>query len=191
MPPNLAIESQYGDKIIAGVDEAGRGPLAGPVCAAAVIIDPCCIIECIDDSKKLSEQKRERLYEEITTRYKWGVGYASVEEINAVNILEATKLACIRAISALPTSPEVVLIDGNMKFSNPSYVSIIRGDQLSISIAAASIIAKVSRDRLMQDLDLSYPEYQWSRNKGYGTKLHLEALRLYGKTEHHRNFNFS
>ena len=190
MPPDLSLENKYQGEIIAGVDEAGRGPLSGPVFAGAVIVDRSYHIPCIDDSKKLSEAKREKLYEEIMKHYICGVGVSSVEEINSLNILEATKLACIRAVSALKATPDIVLIDGNMRFENTNYISIIRGDQISISIAAASIIAKVSRDRLMQELSAEHPEYGWDRNKGYGTKSHLEAVKIHGRSVHHRNFNF-
>lgn len=184
--PDLHLEQNFTGKIVAGIDEAGRGPLVGPVFAAAVIIDPAHIIPGINDSKKLSERKREALFKEIIKYYQYGIGSASASEIDEINILEATKLACMRAASNLPIKPDIILVDGNMKFNNPSYISIIKGDTLSLSIAAASIIAKVTRDRFMQDLSEQFPEYRWQQNKGYGTKTHIEALARLGSTEHHR-----
>ena len=186
MMPDLHLEQNFAGKIVAGIDEAGRGPLVGPVFAAAVIIDPNHIITGINDSKKLSERKREALFEEIIKYYQYGIGSASTSEIDEINILEATKLACMRAASNLPTRPDIILVDGNMKFNDPSYISIIKGDTLSLSIAAASIIAKVTRDRLMQDLSEQFPGYNWQQNKGYGTQAHVEAIAKLGLTEHHR-----
>lgn len=184
--PNLEIELTYAGKIIAGVDEAGRGPLAGPVVAAAVIIDQNNIIEGIKDSKKLSAKTRDILYEKITSNYIWEVGIVSATEIDQINILQATKKACELAVNALNISPEIVIIDGNMKFHDHRFISIIKGDNLSISIAAASIIAKVTRDRIMQQLDKEYPQYLWHQNSGYGTKAHLEAIKKHGQTFYHR-----
>lgn len=184
--PDLHLENRWLDKIVAGIDEAGRGPLVGPVFAAAVIIDQSYIIAGIDDSKKLSEAKREKLFEEITHHYQYGIGFASAAEIDEMNILEATKIACERAARALPVKADIVLVDGNMKFSDSSYISIIKGDSLSLSIAAASIVAKVSRDRLLKDLSHEFPEYGWQQNKGYGTKAHMEAISRLGLTSHHR-----
>ena len=184
--PSLSLEQKWLPQIVAGVDEAGRGPLMGPVFAAAVIINPDYIIKGIDDSKKISEPRREELFEEIIKHYQYGIGSASPAEIDEINILEATKLACQRAITNLPTLPAIVLIDGNMKFPQEHYVSVIKGDQLSLSIAAASVIAKVSRDRLIYELAQDFPNYGWKKNKGYGTKLHIEAIGKYGMTEHHR-----
>ncbi len=184
--PDLHLEQNFAGKIVAGIDEAGRGPLVGPVFAAAVIIDPDHIIDGINDSKKLSAKKRETLFEEIIKYYQYGIGSASASEIDEINILEATKLACMRAASDLPIRPDIILVDGNMKFNDPSYVSIIKGDTLSLSIAAASIIAKVTRDHFMQDLSEQFPGYSWQQNKGYGTKAHIEAITKLGLTEHHR-----
>ncbi len=188
--PSLELEQKWLPQIVAGVDEAGRGPLMGPVFAAAVIINPNHVINGIDDSKKISELRREELFEEIIKHYHYGIGHASAAEIDEINILEATKLACQRAIENLPIIPGIVLIDGNMKFPQKHYISVVKGDQLSTSIAAASIIAKVSRDRLICELAQGFPEYGWRQNKGYGTKLHIEAISKYGMTEHHRkSFN--
>ena len=184
--PNLLFELQYPSQTVAGIDEAGRGPLAGPVVAAAVIVDHNHIIDGINDSKKLSASKREKLYDLITANYTFGIGEASVREIDEINILEATKLACIRAAEKLSAKPHVVLVDGNMKFDDPRYKSIIKGDTLSISIAAASIIAKVHRDRLMVELAQEHPHYLWHKNSGYGTAEHIAAIREYGITKHHR-----
>jgi len=185
--PTLDFEKKYSGLIIAGVDEAGRGPLAGPVVAGAVIIDQDDIIEGIDDSKKISQIKREILYKKITSKYIWAVGIINVEEIDKINILEATKAACMLAVANLKVRPDKVLIDGNMKFpSMQNFISIIKGDSLSISIAAGSIIAKVTRDRIMQELDKAHPEYYWRDNMGYGTKKHVQAIRECGQTMHHR-----
>lgn len=184
--PDLVLEQEYYPQIVAGIDEAGRGPFAGPVVAAAVIVNPDIVIDGINDSKKLSKAKRELLYGLITTHYTFGIGEASVEEIDEINILEATKLACIRAAEGLKDAPHIILVDGNMKFPDGRYKSVIKGDAVSISIAAASIIAKVYRDDLMAKLSLEYPAYLWHKNSGYGTPEHIAALREWGVTEHHR-----
>lgn len=186
MAPNFDLEHAYYPYIVAGIDEAGRGPLAGPVVAAAVVINRDILIDGIDDSKKLSKFKRETLYQAITENYIFGIGEASVQEIDAINILEATKLACNRAAEALSTIPHIILVDGNMKFTDSRYKSIIKGDTLSLSIAAASIIAKVHRDKIMSNLAEEYPEYMWHKNSGYGTKEHIAALIANGPTTHHR-----
>jgi ribonuclease HII len=184
--PNLLLEQKYPSKIVAGIDEAGRGPLAGPVVAAAVIVNQEILIEGINDSKKLSAAKRERLYDLITDNYIFAIGEASVEEIDEINILEATKLACIRAAEKLSIKPDIVLVDGNMKFADGRYKSIIKGDTLSISIAAASILAKVYRDRMMAELAKEHPQYLWNKNSGYGTAKHIVAIKEHGATKHHR-----
>jgi ribonuclease HII len=173
---------------VAGVDEVGRGPWAGPVIAAAVILDPKKIPLGINDSKKLSVKKREILYAEITsTSIASAIGLASVAEIDSLNILEASKLAMQRAIEKLSITPNHLLIDGIHKPSSKyPCTTIIKGDQKSLSIAAASIIAKVTRDRIMEDLAKIYPQYGWEKNAGYGTKLHQEGLEKYGANEHHR-----
>ncbi len=182
---DLTIESNY-QGVIAGVDEAGRGPLAGSVVAAAVIVDQTNLIDGIKDSKKLSKSKREELYTKITKHYLWAVGIVSPREIDEINILEATKKACILAVEGLVTQPSVVIIDGNMKFQDERFVSYIKGDDKSISIAAASIIAKVTRDRMMDVLHKDFPNYNWAKNSGYGTKEHISAIKKHGNTIHHR-----
>ena len=182
---DLSIESNY-QGIIAGVDEAGRGPLAGPVIAAAVIIDQNNLIEGIKDSKKLSKNKREELYVKITQNYTWSIGVVGPKEIDEINILEATKKACVLAVEGLIKEPSVVIVDGNMKFSDKRFVSYVKGDDKSISIAAASIIAKVTRDRMMALLHQDFPYYFWAKNSGYGTKEHISAIEKYGSSIHHR-----
>ena len=183
---DLEIEQRFFGKIIAGVDEAGRGPLAGPVVAAAVIVDQNNIIKGIRDSKKLSKKKREDIYHSITSHYIWSVGIVGSDEIDEINILQATIKACHLAVSALKVKADIVLVDGNMKFGDQRFLSIIKGDDKSISIAAASIIAKVTRDRLMNDLSNEFPEYKWHQNAGYGTKEHKEAIIKHGQSVHHR-----
>lgn len=175
-------------KVICGVDEAGRGPLAGDVYAAAVIFDSSVEIEDVNDSKKLSEKKRERLFDEIREKsLSYCIATASVEEIDSLNILQATYLAMERAVNGLKIKPELVLIDGNRM--PPLIVNgrtIIKGDAKSGSIAAASILAKVTRDRYMKEMAEKYPEYEFARHKGYGTKLHTEKILEYGPCEIHR-----
>lgn len=172
---------------IAGVDEAGRGPVAGPVVAAAVILPVDFNDERINDSKKLTEKQRNDLFDLINEKaISVSVGVATVNEIDTINILEATKLAMIRAIDGLNIKPEHVLIDA-VKLNHPiNNTSIIKGDQKSISIAAASIIAKVTRDQMMFEYDLKYPLYSFKRHKGYLTKIHKEAIFTYGPCEIHR-----
>lgn len=182
----LAIE-RAGGGLVAGVDEAGRGPLAGPVVAAAVILDPERIPDGINDSKKLTEARREALYDAIFASARVGVGEAAPEEIDRFNILNATFLAMERAVAALPCTPDHILVDGNRcpKWRHRSE-PIVGGDALSLSIAAASIIAKVTRDRLMRALAIEHPAYGWCRNKGYPTPDHLDAVARIGVTVHHR-----
>jgi ribonuclease HII len=173
---------------VCGVDEAGRGPLAGPVCAAAVMLPLGLEIPGLNDSKKLTEKKRDELYEIITGRaVSWSAAFATVEEIEEYNILNATFMAMNRAIAKLDPAPELALIDGNRNsgIEVPSR-TIIRGDGLCASIAAASIIAKVTRDRYMYELDLKYPQYHFDKHKGYGTALHYTAIREYGPSPEHR-----
>ncbi|WNS77156.1 ribonuclease HII [Bacillus sp. DTU_2020_1000418_1_SI_GHA_SEK_038] len=172
---------------IAGVDEVGRGPLAGPVIAAAVILPPEFYLPGLDDSKKLSEQKRVEYYEEIIqSAIDYHVGIIDSEEIDKINIYEASKKAMRTAIAGLKLKPDFLLIDA-VKLNTPyPEEAIIKGDSKSISIAAASIIAKVTRDRLMVDLGREYPVYGFSTNMGYGTKEHLSAIQMFGITSHHR-----
>lgn len=174
--------------LVCGVDEAGRGPLAGPVVAAAVIFDKKRIPRGLDDSKKLSAPTREKLFEKIMERaVAVGVGEASVDEIDLVNIRQATHLAMARAVRALNPAPVFALVDGNDPPALPCHCeTIIGGDGISVSIAAASIIAKVTRDRIMVALHRQFPVYCWDRNKGYGTEDHLHALAVHGCTAHHR-----
>jgi len=191
--PDFTIENKYRDKgIIAGIDEAGRGPLAGPVVAGAVVFPQLKIApglaSALDDSKKLSPKKREKLYEALfASDALIGVGMASAAEIDEVNILQATFLAMRRALDNVGAKVDLALVDGNRdpKLYCPA-LTIVKGDSLSLSIAAASIVAKVTRDRIMAKLALQYPFYGWDRNAAYGTKEHLEALAKYGVTPEHR-----
>lgn len=182
--------AENGTKLVAGVDEAGRGPLAGPVCVAAVImpLQPEKIIAGVNDSKKLTEKKREALFDEIiNTALAYKIELVSEKDIDSVNILNATKQGMKQAICGLNVHPDVVLIDA-VKLDVPfNTESIIKGDAKSYNIAAASILAKVTRDRLMLELDKKYPEYNFKKHKGYGTKEHIENLKKYGKCEIHRN----
>ncbi|MCQ2454834.1 MAG: ribonuclease HII [Clostridia bacterium] len=178
-----------GYNLVCGVDEAGRGPLAGPVCAAAVILPDNLVIEGLNDSKKISEKKRELLYDVIINNAVcYSICFASVEEIEEFNILNATFLAMNRAIESLNVTPDFCLIDGNRMPKNIKFPSetVVKGDSKSASIAAASILAKVTRDRLMLEYDKKYPQYGFSKHKGYGTKQHYEAIRNFGVTEIHR-----
>ena len=179
--------AEHGFTVVCGIDEAGRGPLAGPVFAAAVILPQSVVIDGLDDSKKLSEKKRDMLFEEIKARAVYAVASASESEIDEINILNATFLAMRRAFDALPQRPHAAFVDGNRlpKLPVPAK-AIVKGDSLSASIAAASIMAKVSRDRYMLELDKKYPEYCFAKHKGYGTKLHYEKIREYGISEVHR-----
>jgi len=190
--PDLAFESALltrGLQRIAGVDEAGRGPLAGPVAAAAVILPRGFSCPGLDDSKKISAAKRELLYDRLTgdPRIVWAVATAEREEIVRLNILRATHLAMRRAVEALHPQPEHCLIDGLPVRGFPfPHDAIVKGDGLSLSIAAASIIAKVTRDRLMREIDREFPQFGFAKHQGYGTKAHLEALRIHGPCCHHR-----
>lgn len=185
-------EKEYyskGFRYIAGIDEAGRGPLAGPVVAAAVILPEGCLIEGVNDSKKVSEKKREKLYDDIIENaIAWGVGIKDNNIIDDINILEATRLAMHEAVHNLQVKPDFIFIDAEKKVDtdNIPYLPIIKGDALSISIAAASIIAKVTRDRMMREYDKMYPEYGFEKHKGYGTKMHVEAIKANGLTPIHR-----
>lgn len=185
------IEQSYFDQgiqVICGVDEAGRGPLAGPVCAAAVILPKGVEIPGLNDSKKLTDKKRRELFPIIKEKaVAYGIGLASHEEIDQINILQATFLAMERAIAQLSVKPELALIDGNREkdFGIP-VKTVVHGDSLSASIAAASILAKVTRDDLLLELAKEYPQYGFEIHKGYGTKAHYEALRTYGPCPIHR-----
>ena len=179
---------EQGFSAVCGIDEAGRGPLAGPVCAAAVILPPDCDIPGLNDSKKLSEKKREALFPVIQAKaLAFGIGWATAEEIDRVNILQATFLAMGRAVEALPAPADYALVDGNRMPPLPiPGETIVKGDATSASIAAASILAKVSRDRLLRRLDEEHPEYGFAKHKGYGTKAHYEAIQAHGILPVHR-----
>ena len=173
---------------VCGVDEAGRGPLAGPVCAAAVILPPHLEIAGLDDSKKLTDKRRRELFPIIKEQaVAYGIGLASHEEIDQINILQATFLAMERAIAQLEVRPDIALIDGNREkdFGLPVQ-TVIKGDSRSANIAAASVLAKVTRDMIMEEMAVEYPEYGFEIHKGYGTKAHYEALRTYGHSPIHR-----
>jgi len=184
--PDLSLESAF-TGLIAGVDEVGRGPWAGPVVAAAVILDVKRLPTGINDSKKLSAAKREALYDVILASTRSGIGMATVEEIDELNILQASLLAMRRAVELLGVMPDIALVDGNHAPKLACKVkTVIGGDALSLSIAAASIIAKVTRDRLMCELAAECPGYGWETNAGYGTKTHQDGLSKLGVTKHHR-----
>ena len=188
---DYSIENEYREKgfnIICGVDEAGRGPLAGPVYAAAVILPSDCVIEGLNDSKKLTEKKREALFDEIKEKaLAYGIASADEKEIDEINILNATFIAMKRAIASLSVRPDLALIDGNQKpHTDIEEVTVIKGDAKSMSIAAASVLAKVSRDRFMLEMAEKYPQYEFARHKGYGTKLHYEKIAQYGVCDIHR-----
>ena len=174
---------------ICGIDEAGRGPLAGPVVVAAVIMPSDSMIEGVNDSKKVSEKKREKLYDEIISNaITWGVGIIDQNEIDEINILNATKKGLTKALTELVEKPDIILVDAltGIDTLGIPYQSIIKGDAKSYSIAAASIIAKVTRDRIMRQWDEIYPEYGFEKHKGYGTKAHIEAIKNYGICPLHR-----
>ena len=177
-----------GFAVVCGVDEAGRGPLAGPVFAAAVILPENYSHEILNDSKKLSEKKRDLVYDDIIRdAVSWSVGIADEKEIDEINILQATFLAMKRATDMLQVKPDYALVDGNrMPKLDVDGETIVSGDALSPSIAAASILAKVTRDRLMLEYDKEYPEYQFAKHKGYGTKVHTEAIKEFGPCKIHR-----
>lgn len=188
---DFELENEYtlkGYKAVCGVDEAGRGPLAGPVYAAAVILPLGCEIEGLNDSKKLSEKKREQLFDVIKEKaLAYSIGTASEKEIDEINILQATFLAMRRAVDGLDIKPDLVMIDGNRKpDTGIDEITVVKGDAKSMSIAAASILAKVSRDRFMLETAKKYPEYEFEKYKGYGTKLHYEKIAEHGICEIHR-----
>lgn len=190
--PDFSYENEAknkGYKLVCGVDEAGRGPLAGPVCAAAVILPDGVEIDGLNDSKKLSKKKREELYDIIIKEaISYCVAYGTLQEIEKYNILEATYLAMNRAIEGLGITPDYALIDGNQvpRAIEISCKPVVKGDSKSASIAAASILAKVTRDRLLIEYDKKYPQYGFKKHKGYGTKEHYEAIKKYGVCEVHR-----
>lgn len=189
--PDYTVENEIsaqGYKFICGVDEAGRGPLAGPVCAATVILKPDTEIKDLNDSKKLTEAKRESLYEIICENaISFAVAFSTVEEIESLNILNATFVAMERAVSKLNIPADFAIIDGNRlpDLSIPA-LAVVKGDSKSMSVAAASVLAKVTRDRLMLEYDKKYSNYGFAAHKGYGTKAHYEAINKYGITEIHR-----
>jgi len=185
--PDLSLEAKYPGPVC-GVDEAGRGPWAGPVSAGAVILDPDNVPAGLNDSKKLTAKARERLEVEIkATALAWGVGLASAQEIDEINILQATGLAMRRAMAALQITPAFALVDGNYRFDLPCPLQpIVKGDALSASIAAASILAKVERDRIMMAADLDYPQYGFAGHKGYHAASHVAALKAHGPCPIHR-----
>ena len=185
---------KQGHKLIAGIDEAGRGPLAGPVVAACVVLSSDFKIDSeelktIKDSKKLTAKKREELFDIIKDKFiEVGVGICDNETIDRINILQATFLAMKKSVGSLKDKPNFLLVDGGFKIPNTSYnqLNVIRGDSLVFSIAAASIIAKVTRDRIMQAMHEQYPQYEFLKHKGYGTRLHMERLKQYGPCSIHR-----
>ena len=189
---DLSIEQQFhqqGFHYVCGIDEAGRGPLAGPVYAAAVILPDDCQIDGLDDSKKLTEKKREALFPIIKEKaLAVGIGFASAQEVDDINVLNATFLAMKRATEQLSLTPDMALIDGNLKpkMEICPEEPVIKGDAKSLSIAAASVLAKVSRDHFMLEQAKLYPEYMFQKHKGYGTKLHYERIEAYGICPIHR-----
>lgn len=189
---NYEFEKAYQEKgfqVICGIDEAGRGPLAGPVCAAAVILPYGTEIAGLNDSKKLTEKKREALFPVIIEKaIAHGIGFASEQEIDEINILNATFLAMRRAVESMNVTPDLLLIDGNQrpKIGTCEEVTVVKGDMKSVSIAAASVLAKVSRDRYMLEMAEKYPQYAFEKHKGYGTKLHYEKITKFGVSPIHR-----
>ena len=187
--PDMMLEKACGKTaLVCGVDEAGRGPWAGPVSAAAVILHPRKVPKGLNDSKKLSHKQRETLEIEIkATAVSWAVGFASVAEIAELNILHAAGLAMHRAVAALSVAPSIALVDGNYRFRLPCEVkTVVKGDSLSCSIAAASILAKTARDRIMVEMDGLYPGYGFAQHKGYHAEVHVDALRRLGPCPEHR-----
>jgi len=195
MQPSFLIEKQYENLIAAGIDEAGRGPLAGPVVAACVILDKNTIIQGINDSKKITKIKRQKIFLEICQKAKFGVGIINSQTIDKINILQATKLAMHAAFENLQNKyqifPQLVLVDGNIipfKKQNQieEIIAIVKGDSKSLSIAAASIVAKETRDQIMHNFHQTYPQFHFDKHAGYGTKLHIEKIREFGISPIHR-----
>lgn len=186
MESKIEFDKKFAVSLISGSDEAGRGSLIGPVVAAIVIPDYNSLFEDVDDSKKLSPKKRDNIFKKITEKYSYSIGQASCEEIEQFNILNATIIAINRAKSNLISKTNLILVDGNMKFDDKIFHSIIGGDSKSYAIACASIVAKCYRDNLIDELSDEYPEYGWRQNKGYGTKSHIESIQKYGINIHHR-----
>lgn len=189
--PDLSLERwamASGATFVAGIDEVGRGPLAGPVTAAAVILDPARVPDGIDDSKRLSAKRREALHDALVGCARVSVAHASVEEIDRLNILQAAHLAMRRALAGLDPAANFALVDGNRLPEGLPVPAraVVKGDALSLSIAAASIVAKVRRDRIMRELAQQFPGYGWENNAGYGSKSHIAALRDLGVSPHHR-----
>lgn len=183
----IEFDKAYNVKALCGVDEAGRGPLAGPVAVCACIMPTEIPIVGIDDSKKLSEKKREELYEKIIQVADYCVVLVDRQTIDGINILQATKLGMKQALEGLKTKPELAVIDAVKGLDTDiRYVSVVKADAKSYCTAAASILAKVTRDRIMRDLDIKYPQYGFAKNKGYGTSVHIEALKNYGACPEHR-----
>ncbi|MBU6338420.1 MAG: ribonuclease HII [Rickettsiales bacterium] len=193
--PNFLIENQYKSLVVAGIDEAGRGPLAGPVVAACAILDHNDFPHSINDSKKISKKLRLKIFDELKEKSKFGIGIVDEKKIDEINILQATKLAMLLAYQDLcnkyKISPQVILVDGNFApFSKQDAIveilPIVKGDQKSLSIAAASIIAKETRDQIMLDLHQKFTHYSFDKNAGYGTKFHLDQIKKFGICEFHR-----
>lgn len=183
---NFSFDLKFGNNII-GVDEVGRGCLAGPVFAAAIRLDQDNFPKEINDSKKLSILQRMKIFKELTKKCEYSIGIASVKEIEKFNILQSSLLAMNRALKKINIKDHIILVDGNFSpDKNKNIKTIVKGDQKCISIAAASIIAKVSRDLFMAKLSIKFPNYNWEKNCGYGTKKHIEAIKEFGITEHHR-----
>lgn len=195
MQPSFLLENTYPNLLVAGIDEAGRGPLAGPVVAACAILDKTDFPAGINDSKKLSKTARKKIFLELKTKAKFGIGIVDEKIIDAINILEATKLAMLRAYLDLrekyAPKPQVILVDGNVvPFEKQDWISeilpVVKGDQKSLSIAAASILAKETRDQIMDELDKKYPLFGFAKHAGYPTKLHREMISKHGLCEAHR-----
>jgi ribonuclease HII len=185
--PNLLLEKQYSGEIVAGIDEVGRGAWAGPLVAGACIVKEGFPVEGIDDSKKINSTKREKLSNMIKQNHLSSIGSVSTSEINEVGLSKATYIAIARAIDLLPVKPTILLIDGNYTYDfGIKTQNIPKGDSKSISIAAASIVAKVYRDNLMTQLSFNYPDYRWDKNVGYGTQSHIDGLLTSGVSKHHR-----